>query len=43
MLMALAGDVAGPYGGKDIRSENGLKKAVKINVWLQQPTLQIFA
>jgi len=40
--MALAGDVAGPCGGKNIRFENGLKEAAKINVCLQQTTSHIF-
>ena len=38
MLMALAGEVAGPCAGK-----NKLKKAPKIIVCVKQPTLQIFS
>ena len=41
--MALAGDIASPCGGKYVRLANGFTKAAKINVWVQQPNLQIFA
>ena len=40
--MALADDVASPCGGKYVSFENGLKKAAKINVCVQQPTLEVF-
>jgi len=43
MLMALAGDVAGPCAGKNVRFENRLNKDPKIVVRVQQPTLHIFA
>ena len=42
IFMALADDVASPCGGKYVSFENGLKKAAKINVCVQQPTLEVF-